>query len=592
LCRVPGPLTLVTLSSSPRLLLINGNIHTVDAKDRVVEAIAIAGGKIEATGSTESILAASGDAHVYDLGGRSVVPGFIDSHAHIDREGQRRAHAGLGDCRSIADVQDVVRREAARAVPGGWVLLGPLGRPPFHLDQTETLAEGRYPDRHDLDAVAPDHPVWIQAPWGYWSNRPPFVHVLNSAALRSCGITRDSRAGVPSVEIERDPTGEPTGRILERYYTLLAEHDVLRAAPRITPEVRLGALRLGTRLALESGTTGVFEGHGVAAELLESYRKLRERDELAIRAWLPYSLPPWRTVDEVERMVTDWAHLAAGRGFGDEWLRLTGVYLAYGGDPRVRDIVDEAWPYTGIGGWKDQANDHDEYAALCRLFARRGLRVGTIVGGAHAAGDTLDRVLSVWEAVDREWPIRHLRWVLEHATIVDAERDVPRIRRLGAVLTTQPGSYLHRSGLEAVESGIEAKRWMPFRDWTEAGLTWSLSTDNKPYQMLFAIWTAMARTEIREGRVLAPDQCLTFDQALRAATRAGAAVCLEEDRRGTLEPGKLADLVVLSDDARQLAPAKIRDLGIDLTMIGGRVMHVRSGSGFAAAELMAEGGTT
>jgi hypothetical protein len=246
---------------------------------------------------------------------------------------------------------------------------------------------------------------------------------------------------------------------------------------------------------------------------------------------------------------------------------VVGVYLGHGGNPHTTAAISASWPYTGWAGMRDQCNDDDEYRELCRVMARHGIRVCTVVGGALAGSETLDRVLSAWDEVDREHPIRDMRWVLAHVARLDPQRDIPRVLRLGAVVTTQPASYLYRDGADALERGLDDV-WMPFRTWTEAGIPWALSTDNKPYRMLFTLRTALARREMH-GRVVGASQRLTFDQAIRAASASGAYVRGDDADTGALTPGRLADLVVLPvrDEA------DVGDADADLTMIGGEFLH-------------------
>ena len=566
-------------SPYPDAVLHNGQILTVDPAFTVARALAIKDGRIVAVGSPDEMLAtAGGRTRRIDLGGRTVIPGFADTHAHLDREGLRRAYPDLQGCRSIADVQEVIRRAAAEREPGEWIVVLPLGTPPFHEDQAESLAERRFPDRWDLDRAAPDHPVWIRATWGYWNNTPPFVHVLNSAALRACGIDRDTPSPATTVEIERDPTtGELTGRILERHIMPAAEYTMLRAAPPFTHEVRVEALRRAMRLSVAAGTTSVYEGHGVATEVRSVYKELHDRGEQLVRAYLPISPPPWRSLDDAARMIADWAQDASGPGLGDDRLKVGGIYLEYEGHAELAGLNQAAWPNTGWGGFTDQRNSPDEYRELCRLAAHHRLRVNTIIG------TYLDEVLTIWEEIDREHPIRDLRWVLVHAREVDPERDFRRIKRLGLVVTTQPASYLYRSGLALLKSGADEDRLMAYRDYGAAGIPWSLSTDNKPYWMLFTLWVVIARREQIEGRVIGPGQRLGVPEALRAATASGAYTCFEEGEKGSLEVGKLADLVVLSANPLSVETDALKEIGIELTMVGGRVVH-SGDAGLAEAE--------
>jgi predicted amidohydrolase YtcJ len=559
----------IVTDARPDTVIFNAQVLTVDVAGSAAQALAVKGNRVAAVGSSDHILRLAGPkTRRLDVGGRTVVPGFIDTHAHLDREGLRRAYPDLQACRSIADVQEVVRRAAAGTPPGEWIVLLPPGQPPYHMAPEQSLAERRFPNRHELDAVAPDNPVWIRSIWGLWNNTPPFVHVLNSAGVRACGITRHTPPPTSTVEIERDPaTGELTGRILERHLWPAAEFTILRAAPRFTHEVRLRALSEAMRLSAATGTTSVFEGHGVAAELHKVYKEVHDAGEQTVRAYLPISLPPWQTLGEVEAMLADWAHYASVRGFGDEWLTIGGVYLEYGGHPEVAAATRAAWPYTGWAGFTEQCNDPDTYRALCRLAARHRLRVATI--GLAAT----DAVLSTWESVAQEYPIHDLRWVLVHGREMEPARDYPRLARLGCVVTTQPSSYVHRSGLALARSGIDPERLMAHRDYIAAGVPWALSSDNKPYWLMFTLWVAVTRRAMGVDVVVGPGQRVSVPEALRALTWAGAYASFAEDRLGSLEVGKLADLLVLSDDLLRTSPEALKDVRVELTMIGGRIVH-------------------
>ncbi len=559
----------IVTDARPDMVIFNAQVLTVDVAGRAAQALAVKGNRVVAVGSSDHILRLAGpNTRRLDVGGRTVVPGFIDTHAHLDREGLRRAYPDLQACRSIADVQEVVRRAAAGTPPGEWIVILPPGQPPYHMAPEQSLAERRFPNRHELDAVAPDNPVWIRSIWGLWNNTPPFVHVLNSAGIRACGITRHTPPPTSTVEIERDPaTGDLTGRILERHLWPAAEFTILRAAPRFTHEVRLRALREAMRLSAAAGTTSVFEGHGVAAELHKVYKEVHDAGEQTVRAYLPISLPPWQTLGEVEAMLADWAHYASGRGFGDEWLTIGGVYLEYGGHPEVAAATRAAWPYTGWAGFTEQCNDPDTYRTLCRLAARHRLRVATL--GLAAT----DAVLSTWEGVAQEYPIHDLRWVLVHGREMEPARDYPRLARLGRVVTTQPSSYLHRSGLALARSGIDPERLMAHRDYIAAGVPWALSSDNKPYWLMFTLWVAVTRRAMGVDVVVGPGQRVSVPEALRALTWAGAYASFAEDRLGSLEVGKLADLLVLSDDLLRISPEALKDVRVELTMIGGRIVH-------------------
>ena len=170
-----------------------GRILTLDPRRAVVSALAVAGGRIVAIGSRADVRPwRDRRTRVVDLAGATVVPGLVDAHAHLDREGLKSIYPSLARCRSVADIQTTVRRLAARTPRGEWIVTMPVGAPPFYPDPPQTLAERRWPTRADLDAAAPEHPVYIRGIWGYW-NRPPVTSVANSRALAAA--SRSARVG-------------------------------------------------------------------------------------------------------------------------------------------------------------------------------------------------------------------------------------------------------------------------------------------------------------------------------------------------------------------------------------------------------------
>jgi predicted amidohydrolase YtcJ len=304
----------------------------------------------------------------------------------------------------------------------------------------------------------------------------------------------------------------------------------------------------------------------MAPELVWTYRYLRRSGEQTVRAVYPLSLPPYRTAREASEILRDWSHLALDDGAGDSWLKPSGVYIEYGGYDDVAWATQAAWPYTGWAGFGAHVNDAAAYREICTLAATLGIRVATVIK------TTLSDVLDVWEEVNRRAPIGGLRWVLAHGHVI-TQRDLRRIAALGAVLTTQPASYLYRSGLETVRKGARPGLLLAHRAYLEAGVHWAMSTDNKPYSPWFALWVAVAREEMTEGRVLSATQRVSFRDALAALTTSGAYLSNEEHRRGGLGPGMLADLAVLSDDPEAIAPDRLPHIRSSMTVVGGTVVH-------------------
>ena len=504
------------------------------------------------------------ETKVVDLGGATLIPGLVDAHAHLDREGLKGIFPSLADCRSIADIQALVRRLIAGRNPGEWIVTMPVGTPPFYRDAPDCLAEGRWPTRADLDAVAPEHPVYLRGIWGYW-NKPPVYSVANSVALRLAGITRDTEA--PSgIEIVRDAAGEATGLFIERNAIQVIEHTLMSEAPRFTHEDRLNALDESQRIYAARGVTAVYEGHGIAPEVLAVYREAHERGRLQLRATLALS-PTWDGTVEAATALREVAAWAGGRGLGDDMLRVTGICLHYGGDPEVARILHEAQPYTAWAGFVESANSHEAYTLQALLAARLGVRVNTLVTRC------LPGVLDAWDKIARQYPLRPLRWVLVHLNDATAAQ-LERIKRLGAVATTNPISYLWRSAAEeaaALANGGDTL--LPHRSLLGLRIPFGLATDNKPPDPWMAFAAVVRRTDMASGAIIGPRERLTRQEALWALTVGGAWITQSEAVAGILAPGRRADLAVLEQDPLTAPLEALPDMRVSLTMVGGRVVH-------------------
>jgi len=543
----------------------NGRILTLSRDRPSVGALAVQGGRISALGTPSDVRGwRDRRTRVVDLRGATLIPGLVDAHAHMDREGLKLIYPSLARCRSIAEVQMLVRRLAGRCKPGEWIVTMPLGAPPFYRDVPACLAEGRWPTRADLDAAAPDNPVYLRGIWGYW-NKPPIYSVANSAALRRAGVTRDT---VPpcGVEIDKDAAGEPTGIFVERNLIQVLEFTLMRDAPRFTHAERLDALGASQRRYAARGVTSVYEGHGIAPEVLAVYREAHEHGRLRLRATLALS-PTWEGPVEAARALREVAAWAGGRGLGDDRLRVAGICLHYGGDPEVARLLHEAQPYTGWAGFVESANAHEAYVLQATLAARLGVRVNTLVTRC------LPEVLDVWEAVARQHPIRDLRWVLVHLNGADVTQ-LKRIKRLGAVATTNPISYLWRSAADEVARlGGAVDTLLPHKSLQRHRIPFGLATDNKPADPWVALTSVVARRDMTTGQVLGPSERLSRLQALRALTQGGAWLAFAERERGTIATGRLADLAVLNQDPLTAPLDALDEMRCLFTVVGGRIVH-------------------
>ena len=547
------------------IILHAGKVITVGNDNRIEQAVAVRGELLQAVGSDQDVLALAGpDTQVIDLRGRTVIPGIIDIHAHMDREGLKRIYPSLEGATSMPEILSLIKQQVDQKRPGEWVTTMPVGDPPNYADMPANLQEGRFPDRWDLDKVSPNNPVYIRGTWTPW-NVPPSVAIANSMALQLAGIDRNTQSPDSSVTIEHDDLGEPTGilRDSERFPSL--EFTLMKVVPRFTQEQRVAALKESMQLYNSVGTTGTYEGHGVAPEVMRAYKEVWDANEMTVRAHLVLS-PEWKTVAGAAKEMERWGHAASGQGFGDEMLRVSGYYLSHRGNKYTARARSAELPFTGWAGFAESYNSPAKFHQLALLAAKHNLRVNTIV--ARGLGEVLD----IFQKVNREIPIGDKRWTIGHVVETSAEQ-LKVIRELGLIIETIPLTHLWLRGGQFVKDSGRAGKAVAHKDYLDQGVRFGMGTDNKPYSPFPTIWAAVARQERTTNEVIGPTQCLTRMEALRAITMGGAYFSFEENRRGSLEMGKLADIVVLSGDYLDIPKDKIPDLNSVLTMVGGRVVH-------------------
>ena len=547
------------------IILHAGKVITVGNDNRIEQAVAVRGELLQAVGSDQDVLALAGpDTQVIDLRGRTVIPGIIDIHAHMDREGLKRIYPSLEGATSMPEILSLIKQQVDQKRPGEWVTTMPVGDPPNYADMPANLQEGRFPNRWDLDKVSPNNPVYIRGTWTPW-NVPPSVAIANSMALQLAGIDRNTQSPDSSVTIEHDDLGEPTGilRDSERFPSL--EFTLMKVVPRFTQEQRVAALKESMQLYNSVGTTGTYEGHGVAPEVMRAYKEVWDANEMTVRAHLVLS-PEWKTVAGAAKEMERWGHAASSQGFGDEMLRVSGYYLSHRGNKYTARARSAELPFTGWAGFAESYNSPAKFHQLALLAAKHNLRVNTIV--ARGLGEVLD----IFQKVNREIPIGDKRWTIGHVVETSAEQ-LKVIRELGLIIETIPLTHLWLRGGQFVKDSGRAGKAVAHKDYLDQGVRFGMGTDNKPYSPFPTIWAAVARQERTTNEVIGPTQCLTRMEALRAITMGGAYFSFEENRRGSLEMGKLADIVVLSGDYLDIPEDKIPDLNSVLTMVGGRVVH-------------------
>jgi predicted amidohydrolase YtcJ len=548
------------------LILINGKIITVDPAFTIAQAVAIAGDRILAVGPDAAMAAMAGPAtRVIDLKGKAVIPGITDGHAHMDREALRNVFPALGPVRSIRDIQDRIAELARTKQPGEWIVTMPIGDPPYYFDVPESLAEKRWPTRQELDTAAPENPVFIRSIWGYWRGTFPLVSCANTEALRRAGVTRDTVSPVDTVKIEKDANGDPTGVFVEREMAPVAELIWFRQPAAFTPADRLRALPQSARAYHAFGTTSVFEGHGASTELLRTYKRAHREGALTMRAALAFS-PNWQAAGAAPLgpFMEAWAGWLGEPGFGNDWLKMSGLYV-HAGREAADDVRARAAPYTGWAGFNSNHGlPRDQAKQLLLHCAANDIRA-VMIGSSN---------LDLYDEIDREIPLQGRRWVISHISTI-SPRDIERIVRMGLVLTTHTNNYLYK-GLHAQAQRLPPERHgeiVPLRSLLDAGVKVSLATDNVPVSPFLPIWQTVARTSYQTKERIGAGEALSRADALRCATVNGAYLTFDENKKGSLEVGKLADLAVVSADPLVTEESSIPDTHSLMTMVGGRIVH-------------------
>jgi predicted amidohydrolase YtcJ len=546
------------------LVVLNGKVLTVDARFRVAEAAAIRDGVFVRVGTNEEVRALAGEkTRVIDAGGRTVVPGLVDSHVHALGVAESEARGAFRDLRSIAEIQAWLRERTAALPEGQWAW-SPRVFP-------TRLLERRLPTREELDAAAPRHPVVVDA---------AYALVVNSAALAAAGIGPDT-AAPPGGAIVKDEAGRPTG-LLRNVGGLLD-----RFQPQGRPERLLVALEDVHRRYNEAGITSVLE-RGADLAGYRAYRQLHAEGRLRVRATVTLRVASDGSVEGTEAFIRS---LPIRFGEGDDRLRVGPLKIVADGGilagtaymrepygPRAAALYGVAEP--GYRGFLTLA------AGRIRDVVRTGHRLGWQMI-AHVTGDAgVDAVLDAFAAADADRSIRDRRFTLLHAYFPDPEA-ARRAAALGVAVDTQPAWYYKDA--DALLPALGEERLRPFiglARWLRAGVKVAINTDHmfgldpdrslNPYNPFLTMYVAVTR-RTEQGQVIGPEQAVSRQDALRMMTRDAAWLSFEEGRKGSIEAGKLGDLVLLSEDYLSCPPERIKDIRAVVTVLGGRIVHEARG---------------
>jgi predicted amidohydrolase YtcJ len=545
-------------------LVLCGRVITLDAESNIAEAVAIRGGRIIGVGPRADMIALGRGSRVVNSQA-VIMPGFNDAHAHMDTEGLREHFPSLAGARSLNDVLSRISALARQTAAGEWIVTMPVGDPPFYYGGPKALAEGRMPTRYELDHAAPDHAVCILPPSSYWSLIPCFA-AANSMALSRLGIGRDSEPRVKGIEIERDGNGEPTGVFSERNFPDAMQLDLLATIPRVTPAARRAAITKAMKIYHAHGITSIYEGHGCATEVLGAYRDLWQQGELSMRVGAVVS-PTWSSLLEADRQMAGWLAYARGSGLGDALMRVSGIFVNYGGDANVGLIALEDPGNLGWSCYVRQANDPATFEEVCLLAAKHDIRLHTIVV------DKLHEIVPILQRVDARYGIKSKRWVLEHISLARPE-DLAALKPLGVGVTLIPEFHLCKAGSRFAELADEACGLVaPIAQLSALGIPVAAGTDNSPVNPFASMRAMMTRRERTTGRVLGTAARVSAELALRTLTVNGAWLTFEENVKGAIRAGCHADLAVLDGDPLAVRADELENLKCLATLVGGRFVH-------------------
>ncbi|MFT4585063.1 MAG: putative amidohydrolase YtcJ [Gammaproteobacteria bacterium] len=557
-------------TKSENIAFINGQIISVDRSFSLAEALWIDGGVVRAVGSNVEVRAACGEAKVVDLEGKSITPGFVDTHGHIALFGLDELKVQLGGALSKATIIAKLEAAVLSAPPGQWLITTPIGTAPYFLDFEAIRAAAELPTRTELDQVAPHNPIYIMAP----TNRVPNSAILNSAALNLAGITAATQTDAP-IEIVLDVNGEMTGELRGAMQPLYNPYPFYERIADVIPQPsyadRLAGIRaLGPQFAA-GGTTTLLEAHLTHPEELRAYAELIEEGALPLRVFFTFEIDGSASVPEIEAFLST-LRFAAGGGLGTSQLKVVGISAGLDG-PYWHGAAANDAPYPGPFG--DIVNPStlmppDKYAELVRLAIAHDFRLHTECAGRASIGLALE-TLKVANVSDS---IKDKRFIIEHCEFPTPEH-IQLCAELGVIPTTST-NFIWGKGAEVYEQRLGpayAERAIPLREWLDAGVPVCQSTDWGPRDAMFTLWQSLVRHAGLTGRCIGESQHISREEALRIFTINGAYALGMEHEIGSLEVGKRADLVVLSGDLMNCAVDEIRNIDVLLTLRDGEIIH-------------------
>jgi predicted amidohydrolase YtcJ len=555
---------LALAADSADLILHNGKVVTVDQAFSIAEAIAVKDGKIMAVGTSADILKHKGDkTEVVDLGGKMLLPGLIDSHTHSNRASMHEYAHEIPPMESIQDVLDYIKHRAEVLGPGKWISLSQVF--------ITRLKEQRYPTRAELDAAAPNNPV-------VFSTGPDAS--VNSLALKESGIDKDFRSTDPNGKIERDPkTGEPTGILRSAGHYVKAKTE----SEKVSSEDRDKRLQMLFTDYNSVGITGIVD-RSVSDSSLEQYRRMSDSGVSTVRVAASMLISNTGEIGTLEKQMAGFAKHPLR--VGSPRLRIIGVKTFLdGGMLTGSAYMRKPWGVSQIYAIEDPRYQGILYIPLERLvpMVRAAVENG-LQFTAHSVGDGAEHtLLDAYEEVNRSTPIAATRPCLTHSNFMSQEA-VEQAARLGVVMDIQPAwLWLDGKTLLAQFGDERLAYFQPLKSIFEAGAIAGGGSDHmqkigrlrsvNPYDPFLGMWTTIKRVPRGMDTPLHPEQALTREQAIRYYTINNAHLMFLEDKVGSLEPGKLADMFVVDRDLLTCPLDDIRDAKALATYLEGKLVY-------------------
>jgi predicted amidohydrolase YtcJ len=532
---IPVAVSTALLAQDTDAVLINGKIVTADAPFSIQQAVAVNDGKIAAVGTTAQIRKFAGTkTKIIDLGGRTVIPGLIDSHMHAIRAASFFAtETNWAGVPTLAEALERIRSSAKAKKPGEWIIVGGGWKP-------EQFKEKRLPTQAELTEAAGDHPAYVQMLYA--------SALMNQRGLDALHIQTD--ADLPAGgKLDRDAGGKPTGGVSGG---IVALFDRL---PKPTLEQQVEGTKKFFHELNRLGMTGVSDpcGNNVTPETYDAINKVWRERQLSVR--VTYTICGFNPPHEVEEYQKYLALMPMG--FGDDMMHFNGI---------GEQIV---WAINNVQ--KPDPADLERLYQIAKWAAGRGYGLTF-----HCTSDAgVDAILKVFERVDSEVSIKNLRWSIAHLN--DASpASLRRMKALGMGWTMQDAMYFQGSETERTAGAEAVRRMPPVETAREIGVPVGAGTDAHrvaPYNPFTALQWALDGKTV-DGRALrGPEETPSRANALRAYTQGSAWFSHDEDKRGSLEVGKFADLAVLTNDYMTIPVEQIGGLESLLTMVGGKIVY-------------------